>query len=86
MIQPGKVVVVASRAAAGDRLRLPVGTRRQFVRSSHLRRGVAAELMASQTTTVLLTSSLPLLANSAARHAYRCFGYIRRTTPILDRN
>ena len=83
---PAKPLSWASRAAAGDRLRLQVGTRRRLVRSSPLRRGVAAESMASQTTTVLLTNSLLRLANSAARHAYRCFGYIRRTTAILDRS
>ena len=83
---PAKPLSWASRAAAGGRLRLPVGTRRLLVRSSPLRRGVVVESMASQTTTVLLTNSLLRRANSAARHAYRCFGYIRRTTPILDRS
>lgn len=86
MIEPGKVVVVGQSGGGWGSIALEARTRHQFRPSLPLQRAVEAELMANPTTIVLPTSSLPLPANLAAPHAYRCFGFTRKTIPTSDRH
>ena len=85
-ITPGKAIVVGQSGGGWGSIALASRNSPSVGAVITFAAGVAAESMASQTTTVLLTNSLLRLASSAARRAYQCFGYIRRTTAILDRS